>query len=75
MRIHSLAAILAIKIYQLALSRTLQRKGVKCLHYPSCSQYGIEVYRKYGFIKASMVTWRRFHDCNPFSGRPYIDYP
>jgi putative membrane protein insertion efficiency factor len=67
--------ILLIRFYQLTLSRVLKRKGVRCRHYPSCSQYGILAFKKYNFLKACDCTWKRFQDCHPFSGRPYIDFP
>lgn len=68
-------AIVAIRFYQGAFSKFLTRRGVRCLHYPSCSQYGIIAFQKHGFFHATLLTWRRFRDCNPFSGRPYIDFP
>jgi putative membrane protein insertion efficiency factor len=68
-------AILAIRIYQGSLAKLLRKRGVRCLHYPSCSEYGVMAFRKYGFLKATVQTWGRYRDCNPFSGRPYIDFP
>jgi putative component of membrane protein insertase Oxa1/YidC/SpoIIIJ protein YidD len=32
----SLSAILLIRAYQATLSRLLKRRGVQCLHHPSC---------------------------------------
>lgn len=63
--------IFLIKIYQ----KTKRRKYSKCLHYPSCSSYGIGAFKKYNFLKALRMTVDRYRDCNPFSNRPYIDYP
>jgi putative component of membrane protein insertase Oxa1/YidC/SpoIIIJ protein YidD len=68
-------AILLIQIYQRTLSQRLYQRGVRCLHYPSCSQYAALAYQKYGFLKATQLAWCRYWDCQPFSGRPYIDYP
>ena len=68
-------AIQAICLYQGSLSRVFRRKGVRCLHYPSCSEYGSLAFAKYGFAKAALLTWKRYRDCHPFSGRPYIDFP
>jgi hypothetical protein len=75
MRLFNLLAIGLIRAYQATLSPVLSRRGVRCLHYPTCSQYGILAYRKYGFWRATRVTWRRYRDCHPFSGRPYTDFP
>lgn len=71
----SKVAILTIRIYQASMSRMLRRHGVTCLHYPTCSNYGIMAFEKYGFCKAFSVTINRCRDCHPFSGRAYIDYP
>jgi uncharacterized protein len=68
-------AILGIWLYQRTLSRFLYRHGLRCLHHPSCSQYGILAYKKHGFFTATVLTFRRYQDCHPFSDRPYIDYP
>ena len=32
-------------------------------------------FEKYGILKATWKTISRIRDCNPLSGRPYIDYP
>ncbi len=68
-------AILAIWIYQRTLSRLLYRRGLRCLHHPSCSQYGMLAYKKYKFVKATVLVLKRYQDCHPFSDRPFIDYP
>jgi putative component of membrane protein insertase Oxa1/YidC/SpoIIIJ protein YidD len=75
MRLLNWSAILAIWVYQKTVSRFLRWKGTRCLHYPSCSQYAVLAYRKYDFGKATLLTWRRYRECNSFSGRPYIDFP
>lgn len=67
----NLIGILMIKMYQKTKVRTYD----KCLHYPSCSNYGLLAYKKYNFFKATYLTVTRIRDCNPFSNRPYIDNP
>ena len=52
-----------------------KNKRHRCLHYPSCSNYGIMAYEKYPFIIATTKVIQRFRDCHPFSSRPYLDYP
>ena len=63
--------IVLILIYK----KTKIRKHDKCLHYPSCSNYGILALKKYNLYTAIKKTAMRISDCNPFSGRAYIDYP
>jgi putative membrane protein insertion efficiency factor len=75
MRALNWLAILAIRVYQRTLSPALGRRGMCCLHHPSCSEYGVLAYRKYGFVRATLLTWSRYRDCHPFSGRPYVDFP
>lgn len=65
----------AIHIYRFTISPILRYRGVTCLHYPSCSKYGLLAFTKYNFMYALEITSARWRDCNPFSGRPYIDYP
>ena len=75
MKILNWFAILTILLYQRTLSRVLHRRGLRCLHHPSCSQYGILAYKKYGFLKATILTFKRYQDCHPFSDRSFVDYP
>jgi uncharacterized protein len=70
-----LLAIIMIRIYQWLVSPIMRRRGVTCLHHPTCSHYGVLAFRKYHFRKALRLTLDRVRDCHPFSGRPYIDYP
>ncbi|MFC4232599.1 membrane protein insertion efficiency factor YidD [Parasediminibacterium paludis] len=63
--------VISIRVYQ----KTKMRRYSKCLHYPSCSEYGIIALKKYNLFKAVKLTIKRYNDCNPFSNRPYIDYP
>jgi putative component of membrane protein insertase Oxa1/YidC/SpoIIIJ protein YidD len=68
-------AVFSIRVYQVGISRMLERTGVQCLHYPSCSEYARIAYGKYSFVKATVVSYGRYRDCNPLSGRPYMDPP
>jgi putative membrane protein insertion efficiency factor len=70
-----LLAILVIRIYQLLVSPIMRRRGVTCLHHPTCSHYGLLAFQKHHFRNALRLTLDRWRDCHPFSGRPYIDYP
>ena len=38
-----------------------------CQFYPSCSQYGLESYKKHGVIKGTWMTTHRIIRCNPYS--------
>ncbi|PIP57038.1 membrane protein insertion efficiency factor YidD [Candidatus Woesebacteria bacterium CG_4_10_14_0_2_um_filter_44_9] len=60
--------ITLIKIYQLFFSRPLRILfGPGCKFTPTCSDYAIEAFRKNGFRKGSLLAFKRFLRCNPFS--------
>ncbi|PNW70447.1 hypothetical protein CHLRE_17g720183v5 [Chlamydomonas reinhardtii] len=42
-----------------------------CRFLPSCSNYSIESYKKFGVIKGSVLTAWRLMRCNPWGGRGY----
>lgn len=64
--------ILIIKIYQKTLSldhgplKSLHPQGF-CRFYPSCSDYGIQAFQKYGVIKGGFLTICRILRCNPWN--------
>ena len=59
-------AILLIRFYQFAISPHL---AGCCRFVPSCSAYGLQAFRKYGFIKGLTLTAKRLSRCRP--GGPY----
>jgi uncharacterized protein len=75
MRIFNWLAILGIGIYQETLSRCFRQRGLRCRHHPTCSQYAVLAYQKYGFLKATRMISRRLRDCRPGASRPVIDFP
>lgn len=64
--------IILIMLYRKVLSPALPRT---CRFYPSCSQYGLEAYRKYNVLKATYLTLWRILRCNPFNGGGYDPLP
>lgn len=55
--------IFLIKFYQYVISPYLP---ASCRHYPSCSNYGIEAFRKHGLLKGFILTIWRILRCNPW---------
>lgn len=41
-------------------------KPPTCRFYPSCSEYGLEAFRKFGAIKGAYLTVKRISKCHPF---------
>jgi len=68
----SYLAIGLIKIYQYTISPLL---GASCRYQPSCSQYGIEALKKYGFFKGGYLTIKRVLSCNPWGGHGHDPVP
>lgn len=54
-----------ILVYKERVSPSL---GTNCRYVPTCSEYGLESYRKYGFLKATAKTVWRLLRCNPLNG-------
>ena len=65
--------ICLIKMYRKYRS-PLKRHGT-CIFYPTCSEYAIQAYEKYGFIKGTGLTIWRILRCNPFSEGGYDPVP
>ena len=51
-----------IKIYQKISALTPPR----CRFYPTCSQYAIEAFKKYGLFKGMYLSIKRVLKCHPF---------
>ena len=64
-----------IKFYKKHISIFLEKNGVKCKFYPTCSEYAIQALEKYGFLKGMFLTIKRFLKCNPFSKGGYDPVP
>lgn len=60
-----------IRFYQRSLSPLFPRR---CRFYPTCSQYALEAFDKYGFLRALALTFWRILRCNPLS-RGGVDHP
>lgn len=63
-------AILMIRFYQKFISRYIL-VGRHCRFYPTCSEYSLQAYKKYGFIKGTLLTIYRILRCNPFNKGGY----
>jgi len=52
-----------IKFYRAAISPF---KPPTCRFYPTCSEYGLEAFRRFGAIKGAYLTIKRISKCHPF---------
>lgn len=55
--------IYLVRFYQKFISPL---KGPTCRFYPTCSQYSLEAFKKYGFLKGMFLTIKRVSKCHPF---------
>ncbi|MES2617502.1 MAG: membrane protein insertion efficiency factor YidD [Bacteroidota bacterium] len=64
--------IALIRIYQAVLSPLFPPA---CRYTPTCSQYGIEAIKKYGFLKGFALTIKRISRCRPGGGSGHDPVP
>ncbi len=55
-------AVWYIETYRVRVAPLLR---ARCRFEPSCSAYGLEAYRRYGFLRATAKTIWRLLRCNP----------
>ncbi len=58
-------AIAMLRLYKATISKL--KGGKRCIFTPSCSVYSMEAYRRYGFVKGSLMTAKRLARCNPMN--------
>jgi putative membrane protein insertion efficiency factor len=61
-----------IRLYQLTFSRILPSS---CRFTPSCSQYGYEAIKRFGFFKGGWLAAKRISRCHPFNPGGYDPVP
>ncbi|KAI9153987.1 hypothetical protein LWI28_019371 [Acer negundo] len=59
------AALSVLTFYKREISPLLLKS---CRYVPTCSEYSMEAYKKYGFGKGTILTAWRLCRCNPFGG-------
>ncbi|GAA4324605.1 membrane protein insertion efficiency factor YidD [Flaviaesturariibacter amylovorans] len=72
LKLLALPFIWIIRFYQKAISPML---GPSCRYTPTCSQYGLEAFKKYGLFKGFWLTVRRIGRCHPWGGSGYDPVP
>lgn len=65
----------AIHFIETYRERVSDRLGARCRFQPTCSAYGLEAYRTYGFAKATRKTVWRIVRCNRWNHGPTLDPP
>jgi len=60
------AALAALWLYKRTLSPLFYFLGARCRHYPSCSDYAADAFRKYGPWRAFWLSASRVSRCHPW---------
>ena len=68
-------SLLLIRAYQLLLSPLSGLLGGGCRFTPTCSEYGYEAIRKYGFFKGWKMALLRIGRCHPWHAGGYDPVP
>ena len=64
--------VLLIKFYHIFMSLL---KPPTCHFTPTCSQYSLEAFRKYGPLKGFWLSLKRILRCHPWGGSGYDPVP
>ena len=72
LKILALPFMALIKLYQWVISPWL---GPQCRYTPTCSQYSLEAFKKYGVFKGFWLSVRRISRCHPWGGHGYDPVP
>lgn len=65
LKIASFPFIVLIKLYQWIISPVL---GPQCRFTPTCSNYALLAFKKYGPLKGMWLTVKRISRCHPWGG-------
>lgn len=68
----SLLFIFLIRVYQYTLSPYI---GKSCRFTPTCSNYGVEAFKKHGPFKGFILTIKRVGKCHPWGSSGYDPVP
>ena len=71
-KIVTLPFIALIRFYQICISPL---KPPTCRFTPTCSQYALEAFRKYGPLKGFRLSLKRILRCHPWGGSGYDPVP
>jgi putative membrane protein insertion efficiency factor len=69
------AALGLLWLYKRILSPILYFFGVRCRHYPSCSDYSSEAFRMHRFWRAFWLSISRLVRCHPFGSHGFDPVP
>lgn len=72
LKILAVPFIIIIKCYQYIISPLL---GPKCRYTPTCSEYSLQAFKKYGIFKGFWLAIKRISSCHPWGGHGHDPVP
>lgn len=66
------AAVGMVRLYQWTLSPWL---GPRCRFDPTCSEYAVVAFRRFGLLRGGRLTLRRLSRCHPWGASGYDPVP
>ncbi|MCZ7586475.1 MAG: membrane protein insertion efficiency factor YidD [Deltaproteobacteria bacterium] len=67
-------AIRSIRLYKVFISPSLS-KSITCRFHPTCSEYAVLAFKKYGFRRGLLMSYGRIRRCRPDNNSSCIDFP
>ncbi len=64
--------VFLIRFYQIVISPLTP---AACRYSPTCSQYSLEAFKKYGVLKGGWLAIKRIFSCHPWGGSGYDPVP
>lgn len=71
----SRAALLLLRLYKVMISPVLTALGVRCRHYPSCSDYAAQAITRHGTWAGSWMGLARLLRCQPWGSSGIDEVP
>lgn len=62
--------VLLVKFYRFVAHKIFHKRS-SCIFTPTCSEYAMEAFEKYGFFKGLYLSVKRVLRCNPWSKGGY----
>ena len=62
--------VMFVQIYRFVAHKIFHKRH-SCIFTPTCSEYAIEAFEKYGFFKGLYLSVKRVLRCNPWSKGGY----
>ena len=66
--------VMVVKFYRFVAHKIFHKRP-SCIFTPTCSEYAMEAFEKYGFFKGGWLAIKRICSCHPWGGSGYDPVP